>query len=80
MANLKSINGTYGASKTPCTIFVYEMRNGKSWYCVEDSRNVNLTYDELEDGIDVECVSDIDTWSSNRDIETLSELENFIEN
>jgi len=79
MANLKEVNGTYGWSQTPCTVLVYEKRNGVSWYCVEGSRNVNCTYEQIEDGVDVESLTDFDTWSSCKDIETISELEYFIE-
>jgi hypothetical protein len=73
------INGTYGSQMTPCIVFIYRKRNGLSWYCVEGSKNVNATYDDLEDGVDVECVSDVDTLTSMEEIMTSEELEAFVE-
>jgi len=67
--------GTYGSGNTPCTVLVYEQGNGLKWYCVGDSMNVNATYDDIMDGVDVESLADVDcfTWSSP--IEALGELE-----
>lgn len=72
---LYEINGTYGSQQTPCTVFVYENRNGSKWYCAEDSVNVNCTYDDIEEGVDIEllCDDDMFTWSSP--IEDLEQLE-----
>ena len=49
MKNLFEIDGFYGASKNEAVIFVYEKSNGSKWYCVENSCNVNLTYDEIQE-------------------------------
>jgi hypothetical protein len=73
------IDGTYGSAQTPCTVFVYEKRNGSKWYCVEGSCNVNLTYDDIEDGVDVEELTDVDMFTSSIEINTLNELEIAIE-
>jgi hypothetical protein len=66
-----TISGTYGSGKTPCQIFTATTRNGGTWYAVEGSANVNLTYDTLTDGVDVETVPDEDTftWPSGIDSE-----------
>jgi hypothetical protein len=64
-----TLTGTYGSQKTPCTIFLY---NG--WYCVEDSRNVNRTHEQLKDGVNVEEVSDYDTFTAPAKIQSLDEL------
>jgi len=73
-----TITGIYGSGKTPCEIFTAEARGG-TWYVIEGSSNVNFTYNELEDGVDVETVSDADcfTWSSG--INSEEELEEAIE-
>lgn len=78
MNHSKEVRGTYGSRKTPCSVFVVNDNHG-NWYCVEDSKNVNFTYDDIEDGVDVEEVSDVDTSSANKPITTLEELEAFIE-
>ncbi len=80
MAQLKTIRGTYGSSQTPCDVFVYELRNGSSWYAVEGSCNVNKTFQELYDGVDVECVMDIDYFNYSNGINSLEELENAVDN
>lgn len=77
--NTYEINGTYGSSQTPCTVLVYEKRNGSKWYCVDGSCNVNLTYDDIEDGVDVEELNDLDCFTSSIEINTLNELEIAIE-
>ena len=79
MSDLKEISGFYGSGNTPCTVFIYELQDGSSWYCVEDSKNVNLTWDYLENGIDVETVNDVDTFTSGHNIETLDQLESVID-
>lgn len=80
MKNLYEINGTYGASKTEATIFIYEKSNGAKWYCVENGFNLNLTYDEIEENCDIEELADIDTMTSIKPIETLEQFHDYIFN
>ena len=80
MKNLYEINGTYGASKTEATIFIYEKSNGSKWYCVENGYNLNLTYDEIDENCDIEELSDIDTMTSIKPIETLEQFYDYIFN
>jgi|SanBayMetagenome_1026888.scaffolds.fasta_scaffold01246_10 hypothetical protein len=69
------INGTYGSSHTPCSILVYEDKmKGGSWYCVEGSKNVNFTYQELKSSVDVELIEDIYYFTNDSEIETIDEL------
>lgn len=68
----RTINGTYGSNKTET--YVYDCRRGGSWYVCDGSTNVNFTYDELEDGVDVEEISDSDTHSVNSPITSEEEL------
>ena len=75
----KTISGTYGSNHTPTDVYVYENRNGSRWYVCEDSVNVNLTYDEIEDGTDVEEIQDVDTMTATTPINSEEELEQFIE-
>lgn len=77
--NTYSVNGTYGSSKTPCTVFCAENRDGSIWYAVEDSQNVNLTYDAVLDGVDVEMLSDIDAFTWPDGVSSEEELENAID-
>ncbi len=69
------ISGTYGSQLTPCTVLVAENRDGSKWYCVEDSKNVNKTWEDLEEGVDVEMVQDADCFTAGKNIFTLEELE-----
>jgi hypothetical protein len=74
----REVSGTYGSGKTPCTVFVVETYKGGAWYCVEDSKNVNYTYDEIDDGVDVEELSDVDFFTAGKGVETLDELFNQV--
>jgi len=67
-----TVSGTYGTG-TPCDVFVYETRQG-NWYCVEGSKNVNCTFDEISDGVDVECLYTVDVFTWNKDIDSYEEL------
>jgi hypothetical protein len=77
--NLYEVNGFYGR-KNRGTILVYETRSGKRWYCVEGSHNINCTYEEINEGCDVEMLSDIDTISSKDEINSVDELYDFMIN
>jgi len=79
MANLYEVNGFYG-SRNRGTILVYETFSCKRWYCVEGSCNINCTYDEINEGCDVERLSDIDTMSSRDGIYSARELCDFVIN
>lgn len=74
-----TVNGTYGSGETECEVFVYELYNGMKWYVVEGSKNVNATYDDIEEGVNVELLSDVDCMTSMEDIESEEELESFID-
>jgi len=93
MANLYEVNGFYGtrnrgtilvyetySTRNRGTILVYETYSGKRWYCVEGSCNINCTYDEINEGCDVERISDIDTMSSRDGINSARELHDFVIN
>jgi len=77
---LYSVQGTYGSGKIGDTILVAEMSDGSSWYCVEDSVNVNRTMKEIGDGFDAEGDHDFDTFTASRPVESLDDLEREIEN
>ena len=67
------IQGTYGnISKTECTIYLYD-----DWYAIEDSVNCNRCPDEslLVNGIDVDTIEDIDTFTASKPIESAEHLE-----
>lgn len=75
--NTYTVTGTYGSNNTACNVFVYK-RYDFNWYVIEGSKNVNGTCDDIENGIDVEAVIDLETTSSNTGIQTEYELEAFI--
>jgi hypothetical protein len=72
------LDGTYGSNETECIVFVVELHTGLKWYCVENSCNVNATYDDLENGVNVEMVEDVDCFTTNP-VESLEQLENKID-
>jgi len=74
---LYEVSGTYGSGKTLCTVFVAS-NGADKWYVVEGSVNVNITLDEIEDGVDVEILSDYDMFTASEPINSLEELEQAI--
>lgn len=76
--------GTYGSGKTPCFVFTCQDFNGGTWYAVEGSVNVNYTYDDITDGVNVEELSDYDFFTASEPIESKSilkeQVEDFINN
>lgn len=74
MGYLKEYSGTYGSSRIKCTVYVYE-KNGGLWYAVDGSINVNFTYDHIANGVYVEELSDSDTFTASKPIDSLETLE-----
>ena len=75
-----TIPGTYGSHSTPCDVITATDHKGGTWYAVEGSANVNYTYDELAPGVDVESVSDVDTFTWPDGIDSEESLLAAIEN
>lgn len=71
--------GYYGSQNTPCNVLCATMPNGSTWYCVKESQNVNCTFDEIQPGVDIETLTDIDYFYHSSPIETLDELKAAIE-
>lgn len=71
-----TISGTYGSQKTPCQVITATLRNGGTWYAVEGSSNVNFTFNEMPEGVDIETLEDVDTftWPAGIDSEETLEL------
>jgi len=70
-----TIQGYYGVSSSNNTeIFVCTMPDGTVWYATYGSTNVNSTMDEIEEGTNVETLSDNDTFSWGSPIESEEEL------
>ncbi len=76
----REVNGFYGSNHTPCTVFVAIKGNGSRWYVCEDSVNINLTYDEVENGVDVEELADVDCITASKPVTSEEELIYQIEN
>lgn len=76
--NTSEINGFYGTNNRT-TIFVVENRSGSKWYCVEGSENVNKTFDLIEEGVNVETLTDCNTFHWEKPIYSVEELIEAIE-
>ena len=74
MNEAKTIKGYYGSDNTPCLIFTY-----KGWYVIEDSVNVNRTFEELQLGVDVEMLDDYDCMTASEPITTEEDLIALVE-
>ena len=72
------ISGYYGQG-TPCQVFTgYDTQTGLTWYAVEGSQNVNAVPLELENGVDVETLPDVDMFTWPNGIHSESDLEQAI--
>ena len=67
------VKGFYGTNN-PCTILVFVNGDGSRWYCVEDSKNINCTFDEIVEGTNVESLHDDETMQADEEIGTLDDL------
>jgi len=76
---VKTITGTYGRSKRKTLIYVYTEYTGLNWYTCHGSKNVNATYDELQDGVNVEKIEDIDHFVIGNDITSTEQLKEAVE-
>jgi hypothetical protein len=65
----RELQGYYGRSHIPCTIFEYE-----GWYCVAGCVNINHTTDTLEDGVDIERLYDDDFFTADFPVECIEDL------
>lgn len=72
------VSGTYGAGRTPCTVYTYQTAKG-TWYAVAGSLNLNMTWEDLEDGVDVESLEDLDTGTASAPIESAEDLAREVE-
>jgi hypothetical protein len=75
----REITGYYGSNKTKSTIFVSDNPNGSHWYTCLDSVNVNCTYDEIEEGCNIEELNDFDFFTASKPIQDLGQFEQQIE-
>lgn len=70
----KTVSGTYGSNCIKCDVIVYTDRNGLNWYAVEDSKNVNATYEDIEEGVNVEELEDVDCFYINSQINSEEDI------
>lgn len=75
---LFTVTGTYGSNHTPTDVFCATDRKGLTWYVCEGSVNVNATYEELTDGVNVEELADVDIITAPKPITTDQELEDLL--
>lgn len=73
------LTGTYGSAYTPCDVYVFDNENGSHWYAVENSVNVNCTYDDISNGVDVETLQDIDCFTSSEPIDGRTRMDRHCE-
>ena len=72
-----TVRAVYGLGN-PCDLFCCEDADGGTWYAVVGSINVNYTYDPIEDGVNVESLRDVDTFTWDPGIDSEDDLEEAI--
>lgn len=66
--NTQTITGTYGSNETETHIFTCTDDNGLTWYVCEDSVNINATWEDVEDGVNVEELTDSDVMTASNPV------------
>lgn len=69
----------YNASGDTCECYTYTTRRGLIYYVCDGGSLVNMTYDTIEDGTDINEVSDVDCFTWNKPIESEQELMEAVE-
>ncbi len=75
MGKLREVEGIYGSEETPSIIFVSEELDGGRWYVAKGGVGVNYTYDGISDGVNIELLSDVDTYTVRKPINSLGDLQ-----
>lgn len=73
-----TIRGTYGSGRNRADVFTYE-KDGGTWYAVDGSTVANFTREDLEEGVNVEYLSDEDTLTWNEPIRSEEELQEAVD-
>ena len=80
MSNTRTVRGTYGSGYTPCNVIISDDRHGCGcWYAVEDSANVNFTYEDVQDGVNVEALRDDDHFTYPAGIDSEEKLAEILD-
>lgn len=78
-----TVSGYYGSGHTPTDVFCAELLHGMdagaTWYVAEGAQTVNLTFDELHDGVNIELLNDLDCYTV-APVNSLDDLENSLNN
>jgi len=75
----RTVQGYYGMSHNPCDVICFDVGDGRTWYAVEGSQNVNCTYDEVDLGVNIELLDDVDAFTWTSPIDSEEELEEAVE-
>lgn len=49
-----------GELKIPCRLYTFSPDGYATWYVPHGAKQINLTYDVLQDGVDIMEISDVD--------------------
>jgi hypothetical protein len=75
MWELKTITDSRGREVHVC----FNKRLQETWYCQDSGNTVNLTYQEIEEGDDIELLVDDDCFSSVEPITSPEQIEKHLE-
>jgi hypothetical protein len=75
----ETIKGFYGSGRTRTEIYVYPNRGG-CWYVADGGKTVNFTFDNVENGVNIEELNDSDCFTVNEPIESPEQLEEAVNN
>jgi hypothetical protein len=75
----KEVNGYYGSGRTKAKILTAKSEyHASTWYCVQGSTIVNLTFDPIEKSTNVEKLKNVNCFTVRNPIKSLLDLEKAI--
>lgn len=77
---MREINITFGTNNQGVILVMDNERRGYSYYVQVGGTIVNQTYDTITEGMNIDEINDSHCLSSKEGINTLEELEDFLNN
>jgi hypothetical protein len=75
MWELKTITDSRGREVHVC----FDKRTQETWYCQDGGKGANLTYQEIEEGDDIEVLDDMDSFTVYEPIISPEQILNYLE-
>ncbi len=76
--NSTQLTCSYGNGNNRADLFINDNGDGSHWYAASGSHNINKTFNPIVEGVNIEELMDVDTFSVSDAPETLEAFEMII--